>query len=116
MYRNSRLPSRTRGLWLAKEVVQVYGTDVVSSVVTPVKSLVGFEKVDCSKRFGFGGYVISSFDHSACASTTVSITVPAAEFALWPLDQEMIVELGLFMVTTGTGDQVYANSTFIVTA
>lgn len=29
-----------------KEVVQVYVTDVVSSVVTPVRNLVGFEKVD----------------------------------------------------------------------
>jgi hypothetical protein len=57
-----------------KEVVQVYVTDVVSSVVTPVKTLVGFEKVDCPKRFAFGGYVISSFDHSAYASTTVSIS------------------------------------------
>ncbi len=28
-----------------KEVVQVYVTDVVSSVVTPVRNLVGFEKV-----------------------------------------------------------------------
>ena len=29
-----------------KEVVQVYMTDVVSSVVTPVQELVGFTKVD----------------------------------------------------------------------
>ena len=70
-----------------KEVVQVYVTDVVSSMVTPVKTLVGFEKADCPEPFAFSGYVISSFDHSACASTTVSVTVPAAEFGLWSLDQ-----------------------------
>lgn len=56
----------------------------ISSVVTPVKTLIGFEKVDSPKLFGFGGYVISSFDHNACAPTTVSITVLAAEFGLWP--------------------------------
>jgi len=53
-------------------------------VVTPVTTLVGFEKVDCPKVVvAFGGYLISSFDHSACASTTVRITVPEAEFGLW---------------------------------
>ncbi len=36
---------KNTGSVAGKEVVQVYVTDVVSSVVTPVRNLVGFEKV-----------------------------------------------------------------------
>jgi len=83
-----------------KEVVQVYVTDVVSSVVTPVRNLVGFEKVDLAPG----------------ASTTVNFTIPAVEFGLWSQDQRWVVEPGLFTVTIGTSDQVFANSTFTVTS
>lgn len=83
-----------------KEVVQVYVTDVVSSVVTPVRQLVGFEKVSIAPG----------------ATVKVDFNIPATEFGLWSMDNKWVVEPGLFTVTIGPSDQVYANSTFTVTS
>ena len=47
-------------------------------------------------------------------STTVSITIPADELALWSIDGEWVVEPGLFEVRLGSSQTVRANSTFTV--
>lgn len=89
---------KNTGTVAGKEVVQVYVTDVVSSVVTPVRQLVGFEKVSIAPG----------------ATVKVDFNIPATEFGLWSMDNKWVVEPGLFTVTIGPSDQVYANSTFTV--
>ncbi|ETW84887.1 glycoside hydrolase family 3 protein [Heterobasidion irregulare TC 32-1] len=81
-----------------KEVVQVYLTDVVSSVVTPNQELVGFQKVDIS----------------AGASKTVTILVQSLQLAVWTLQSGWVVEPGAFAIKVGTSDQTFLNATLTV--
>ncbi|PIL26655.1 hypothetical protein GSI_11280 [Ganoderma sinense ZZ0214-1] len=81
-----------------KEVVQVYATDVVSSVVTPNQELVGFQKVDLV----------------AGASARVTISVNASQLGLWSLDNQWVVEPGKFAIKIGTSDQTFVNTTLTV--
>lgn len=81
-----------------KEVVQVYLTDVVSSVVTPNQFLAGFQKVFIP----------------AGNSETVRIQVNSTQLALWSLDSSWVVEPGDFAVKVGTSDTTYLNSTLTV--
>ncbi|TDL14551.1 glycoside hydrolase [Rickenella mellea] len=81
-----------------KEVVQVYVTDLVSSTVTPVQSLVGFSKVSVS----------------AGGSTTVKITIQSSQLAVWTVANAWAVEPGQFMVKVGTSDQVFLSTTLTV--
>ncbi|CAA7268703.1 unnamed protein product [Cyclocybe aegerita] len=81
-----------------KEVVQVYITDVVSSVVTPNQDLVGFQKVNVPS----GG------------SATVSIKILSSQLAVWSLRNSWVVEPGAFIVKVGTSDQVFAQGTLTV--
>ncbi|KAH9887635.1 glycoside hydrolase superfamily [Cubamyces lactineus] len=81
-----------------KEVVQVYATDVVSSVVTPNQQLVGFQKVDIP----------------AGSSKRVTIPVTITELAVWTLDNKWVVEPGQFAIKVGTSDQTFLNTTLVV--
>ncbi|KAI0640646.1 glycoside hydrolase superfamily [Trametes meyenii] len=81
-----------------KEVVQVYVTDLVSSVVTPNQQLVGFQKVDLA----------------AGSSKRVDIRVNATELAVWTLNNKWAVEPGQFAVKVGTSDQTFLNTTLVV--
>ncbi|KAJ8469471.1 hypothetical protein ONZ51_g8966 [Trametes cubensis] len=81
-----------------KEVVQVYATDVVSSVVTPNQQLVGFQKVDIP----------------AGSSKRVTIPVNITELAVWTLDNKWVVEPGQFAIRVGTSDQTFLNTTLVV--
>ncbi|OJT03499.1 Periplasmic beta-glucosidase [Trametes pubescens] len=81
-----------------KEVVQVYATDLVSSVVTPNQQLVGFQKVDIP----------------AGSSKRVTIPVNSTELAAWTLDNKWAVEPGQFAVKVGTSDQTFLNATLVV--
>ncbi|KAI0051485.1 glycoside hydrolase family 3 protein [Auriscalpium vulgare] len=81
-----------------KEVVQVYLTDVVSSVVTPNQELVGFQKVDIP----------------AGTSVTVSIGVQAGQLAVWTLQNSWTVEPGTFTVKVGTSDQRFLSTNLTV--
>ncbi|KAG9052626.1 hypothetical protein FS842_009571 [Serendipita sp. 407] len=91
---------KNTGTVAGKEVVQIYVTDVLSSVVVPVRNLVGFSKVELV----------------AGASAKVDFTIPATEFGLWSMENKWVVEPGLFTITIGPSDQVFANSTFTVTS
>jgi len=82
-----------------KEVVQVYLTDVVSSVVTPAQRLVGFQKISLP----------------AGSSQTVSIEVQSAQLAVWSLNNEFVVEPGQFTLQVGTSDEVFATANLTVT-
>ncbi|KAJ3778547.1 glycoside hydrolase superfamily [Lentinula raphanica] len=88
------------GTVAGKEVIQVYLSDVVSSVVTPIQRLVGFQKVDLP----------------AGSSQTVSIEIDSSQLALWNLDNQWAVEPGAFTVKVGTSDEVFAQTTLTVTA
>ncbi|EJF59983.1 glycoside hydrolase [Dichomitus squalens LYAD-421 SS1] len=81
-----------------KEVVQVYATDVVSSVVTPNQELVGFQKVDLASG----------------ESKTVTINVNSSQLALWSLRNSWVVESGTFAIKVGTSDQTFLNTTLTV--
>ncbi|KAI0059329.1 glycoside hydrolase family 3 protein [Artomyces pyxidatus] len=81
-----------------KEVVQVYLTDVVSSVVTPNQELVGFQKVDIP----------------AGTSKTVSIGVQSSQLALWSLQSSWVVEPGTFTIKVGTSDQSFLSANLTV--
>ncbi|KZV72163.1 glycoside hydrolase family 3 protein [Peniophora sp. CONT] len=82
------------------EVVQVYATDVVSSVVTPNQQLVGFQKVFVP----------------AGSSETVSIEIQPTSLELWALSNKYVVEPGLFIIKVGTSDEVLASANLTVTA
>ncbi|TFK70501.1 glycoside hydrolase [Pluteus cervinus] len=81
-----------------KEVVQVYITDVLSSVVTPNQELVGFKKVFIA----------------AGKSTTVTIPVTSAQLAVWTNKKGWVVEPGKFSVKVGTSDTTFAQTTLTV--
>lgn len=80
-----------------KEVVQVYITDIVSSVVTPNQQLVGFDKVDVP----------------AGSSRTVTIPISSSQLAVWSYNG-WVVEPGNFNVKIGTGEETYLNTTLII--
>ncbi|TFK53290.1 glycoside hydrolase family 3 protein [Heliocybe sulcata] len=82
----------------AKEVVQVYMTDLFSSVVTPNQMLVGFQKVEIP----------------AGGSQRVTVEVEAAQLGLWAMSGAWVVEPGTFAVRVGTSDEVYLNTTLVV--
>ena len=75
-----------------KEVVQVYVRDVVSSVVTPVKQLKGFSKID------------------VCPGETIEtvIKVPVTELYLTDNFGQRMLEAGVFEIQVGTAsDHIY---------
>jgi beta-glucosidase len=82
-----------------KEVVQVYMTDVVSSVVTANQQLVGFQKVNIP----------------AGGSVTVTIPVLSSQLAVWNVQNAWAVEPGQFSIKVGTSDQVFAQGNLTVT-
>ncbi|KAG6909222.1 hypothetical protein DXG01_001529 [Tephrocybe rancida] len=81
-----------------KEVVQVYMTDLVSSVVTANQQLIGFKKVDIP----------------AGGSTVVTIPVLSSQLAVWSVQGKWVVEPGAFSIKIGTSDQVFAQTTLTV--
>ncbi|EIW81674.1 glycoside hydrolase family 3 protein [Coniophora puteana RWD-64-598 SS2] len=80
------------------EVVQVYMTDLFSSVVTPAMELIGFEKVNISSG----------------TSQTVTIPVRSKQLAVWTVDRTWAVEPGNFSIWVGTSDTKYLNTTLTV--
>ncbi|KAF8808280.1 family 3 glycoside hydrolase [Phlegmacium glaucopus] len=86
------------GTVAGKEVVQVYFTDVVSSVVTPNQQLAGFTKVDIP----------------AGGSVTVSVPILSSQLAVWSLSNSWVVEPGVFTVKVGTSDQTFVTANLTV--
>ncbi|KAI0795421.1 glycoside hydrolase family 3 protein [Abortiporus biennis] len=82
-----------------KEVVQVYMTDLVSSVATPNQELIGFSKVNIP----------------AGGSTTVTIPISNSQLAVWTIDNKWVVEPGQFNIKVGTSDQSFLSTTLTVT-
>ncbi|KAI0337167.1 glycoside hydrolase, partial [Trametopsis cervina] len=81
-----------------KEVVQVYLTDLVSSVATPNQELVGFQKVSLA----------------AGESQTVNIPVLSNQLAVWSVKQAWVVEPGQFTIKIGTSDQTFLTTVLTV--
>ncbi|KAF9224664.1 family 3 glycoside hydrolase [Gyrodon lividus] len=81
-----------------KEVVQVYMTDLYSSVVTPNMELIGFTKVDIP----------------AGQSSTVTIPVMSSQLAVWAVTNRWVVEPGEFNIFVGTSEEVYIDTTLTV--
>lgn len=69
-----------------KEVVQVYVRDVISSIVTPIQELKGFEKVFIKKG----------------DTVNVKIRIPVMELALYNKEMKKVVEPGTFELQIGS--------------
>ncbi|MBU3191049.1 glycoside hydrolase family 3 C-terminal domain-containing protein [Clostridium bowmanii] len=67
------------------EIVQLYVNDVISSVMTPVKELKGFEKVQIN----------------AGETKNVSITLSVSDFSIVDADEKYVVEPGDFEIMVG---------------
>ena len=89
---NVTVAVKNTGTVKGKEVVQVYVRDVVSSVVTPVKQLKGFSKID------------------VCPGQTIEtvIKVPVTELYLTDNFGQRMLEPGVFEIQVGTAsDHIY---------
>ncbi|KAJ7200973.1 glycoside hydrolase superfamily [Mycena rebaudengoi] len=95
---NVMVTVRNSGAVAGMEVVQVYMTDLISSVVTPVQELVGFQKINLP----------------AGGSTTVTIPVLSSQLAVWTVRNAWAVESGKFTIKVGTSDQVFAQTNLTV--
>ncbi|KIJ13936.1 glycoside hydrolase family 3 protein [Paxillus involutus ATCC 200175] len=81
-----------------KEVVQVYMTDLYSSVVTPNMQLIGFTKVSIP----------------AGQSSTVTIPIMSSQLAVWTVTNQWVVEPGEFNIFVGTSEEVYLDTILTV--
>ncbi|KAF8644321.1 hypothetical protein AX16_008529 [Volvariella volvacea WC 439] len=95
---NVTVTVRNTGSVAGKEVVQVYLTDVVASVVTPNQELVGFEKIELAPG----------------ESKTVSIKIESEQLAVWTVSNKWQVEPGEFRIKVGTSDQTFVQTTLTV--
>ncbi|KAI5892796.1 glycoside hydrolase family 3 protein [Schizophyllum commune H4-8] len=84
----------------AAETVQVYMTDVFSSVMTPNQELVGFAKVFLP----------------AGSSRTITIPVHNDQLAVWSARGTWVVEPGAFTIKIGTSEEAYLSTTLTVVA
>ena len=80
---------KNTGAQAGDEVVQLYLRDVVSSVVTPVKQLRGFERIHLAKG----------------ESKTLTFTLTPEELALYNADMEQVTEAGEFEVQIGASSR-----------
>ncbi len=82
-----------------KEVVQVYVNDKISSVVTPVKVLKGFKKVELAPS----------------GSKTVAFNIPCSELGLWDKDMHYVVEHGEFEIMVGNSSKdIYLKKSVVI--
>ncbi|WP_298844678.1 fibronectin type III-like domain-contianing protein [Clostridium sp.] len=65
--------------------MQLYVNDVISSIMTPVKELKGFKKVQIN----------------AGDTKNVSITLSVSDFSIVDADEQYVVELGEFEIMVG---------------
>lgn len=109
---------KNTGKVTGKEVVQVYLTDVVSSVVTPNTFLAGFQKVEIPyvlKKNTTSFIALSNaFVLSAGTAKDVTISISNDQLKLWTLSNNFAVETGQFNVRIGTSDTTYVNATLTV--
>lgn len=109
---------KNTGKVTGKEVVQVYLTDVVSSVVTPNTFLAGFQKVEIPyvlKKNTTNFIALSNaFVLSAGTAKDVTISISNDQLKLWTLSNNFAVETGQFNVRIGTSDTTYVNATLTV--
>lgn len=82
-----------------KEVVQVYVRDVVSSVVTPVKTLKAFQKIDLNAK----------------DKKTVTLSFPVAELYIRDNNYNKVIEAGDFEIQVGNAsDNILQRDTIYV--
>jgi len=80
---------KNTGDWTATEIVQLYINDVYSSVVTPIKELKAFKRINLEPG----------------EKKTVSFEVPFEELALVNADLETVVEVGEFEMMVGSSSR-----------
>lgn len=76
---------KNTGKYSGKETTLVFVEDVVSSVVTPVAMLKGFEKISLQPG----------------EEKEVSIIIPYSELGIWNIDMKYVVEPGKFNIKVG---------------
>ena len=82
---NISLDVTNTGVVGGEEVVQLYISDIVSSVTRPVKQLKGFERIFIKPG----------------ETRTFNFKLPIEELALYNIDMQRIVEPGIFKVMIG---------------
>ena len=100
-----------------KEVVQVYVTDNVASVVTQNQFLAGFAKLDLPYvrvHISCVNYRLTYHSSSAGSSQDVAIEIKSEQLAVWTLENKFAVEPGTFNIRVGTSDTTFANATLTV--
>ena len=72
-----------------KEVIQVYVNDVISSVVTPVKVLKAFKKVELKPA----------------ESSVIGFEIPCSELGFWDRNMKYVIEPGVFEIMVGSSSK-----------
>ena len=80
---------KNTGEMTGKEVVQVYVNDVFSSVVTPVKVLKAFKKVELLPA----------------ESSVIGFEIPCSELGFWDRDMNYVIEPGVFDIMVGSSSK-----------
>ena len=86
---NISLDVKNTGNLAGKEVVQLYIDDVISSVVTPIIELKGFQKISLEPG----------------EQKSVSFQLPPHDLAILNMDLERVVEPGIFQVMVGSSSK-----------
>ncbi len=86
------------GQYNGTEVVQLYVTDMVGSIVRPVKELKGFKRIALK----------------AGEEKNIHFNIPIADLAFWNIDMKKIVEPGKFKVMIGTNSDTGLETYFEV--
>lgn len=82
-----------------QEVIQVYVRDVISSVVTPVKSLKAFSKINLQAK----------------ETKDVTLSIPVSELYIRDLDNQKVIEAGDFEIQVGNAsDNIIWKTTIYV--
>ncbi|TQM50497.1 beta-glucosidase [Arcticibacter tournemirensis] len=86
---NISIDIKNTGKYAGTEVVQLYVTDVVGSVVRPVKELKDFKRIELNVK----------------ELKTVHFHLPVSDLAFWNIDMQKKVEPGKFKMMIGTNSQ-----------
>lgn len=80
---------KNTGKVTAKEVIQVYVNDIVSSVTTPVKALKSFKKIEIKPT----------------ETILADFSIPIDELGLWDKDMNYVIEPGAFEIMVGSSSE-----------
>lgn len=87
---------KNTGKYFGEEVVQLYISDLVASIVRPHKELKGFQKIDLKPG----------------EEKEVQFKITHAELSFWNKNMKFVAESGAFLVMTGTDSETLQEAKF----